>query len=725
MMTETPDQLPLRPGDLAPFMAGQWLVEPSLNRADREGQQVQLQPRIMHVLVCLAARAGKVVTREELLDTVWQDAVVCEDALTRTISELRRLFEDDRQQPRFIETIRKGGYRLLVPVTPADATEPAAAAAPARPADMPPAARTSEARHSPSRRRGLAALGLVCAAAVVAVLFFWIQGAYTAAPEQPQILRTMPFSSYSGSEADPAVSPDGTRVAFVWDGGEGKSFDLYVKQRDTETPLRLTEGEESVRFPAWSPDGATIAFTSRRDGRWGIFTVPAIGGPERRLTYSEARLTGLDWSPDGSLLAYSFGYWEGHQPCIMLFDPASGESRAITDPLPPNMCDHKPAFSPDGRQVAFLRYGGSFHEDIHLVPVAGGEVTALTERQRWVTGFDWTADGTQVIFSAAPDGRYRLWRVPAAGGPVTWLSTSGEMVQKPSLARNAHCLVFEQLSCDYDIWSVRDTGGDGPCPAPAPLITSTRMDYSPHISPDGRSVVFLSDRSGSREVWVCDGEGCHPRQLTRFGDRFLANPRWSPDGRRIAFSSNPDEEAAVCILDPATGETRRIGDPEQYAWFCDWSPDGQWVYFSSDRSGDHQIWRMKPDGTDAGQVTRDGGRRARVSPDGRSLWYGKLGQAGIWQVDLESGEERCAIEPPGGVAWASWEPSAGAIHYVEARTEDYLLARYDLSTGKSRPLALIPSHSNPSLAVSADGATILYGHADRVERDLVMAVDSF
>ena len=86
MMTELSDELPLRPGDPAPFMAGQWLVEPSLNRAAREGQQVQLQPRIMHVLVCLAARAGKVVTREELLDTVWQDAVVCEDALTRTIS---------------------------------------------------------------------------------------------------------------------------------------------------------------------------------------------------------------------------------------------------------------------------------------------------------------------------------------------------------------------------------------------------------------------------------------------------------------------------------------------------------------------------------------------------------------------------------------------------------------------------------------------------------------
>lgn len=723
MMTEVPEQLPGRPGEPAPFRAGPWLVEPSLNRAERDGRQVQLQPRIMHVLVCLAARTGKVVTREELLDTVWQDAVVCEDALTRTISELRRLFEDDPQEPRFIETIRKGGYRLLVPVTPAGVPTPVEAKGP--PADTPADSQLAEGPppvsvgaaerdRRPSRRR-LTILGIVLTVAVIAVGALWMQGAYTAAPEQPRILRTMPFSSYPGSEADPAVSPDGTRVAFVWDGGGGRNFDLYVKQRDTETPLRLTGTEESEHFPAWSPDGATIAFASRRDGQWGIFTVPAIGGPERRLTYSEARLTGLDWSPDGTRLAFSFGYWEGHQPCLMLLDPDTGESTPITDPVPPNMCDHKPAFSPDGRHIAFLRYGGRFHEDIHVVPVGGGEVRALTERQRWVTGLDWSPDGSRVIFSAAPAGHYRLWTVPAAGGPVTWLSTSGEMVQKPSLALKADCMVFEQISCDVDIWSVTDSGEGAPCPEPVSLIASTRMDYGPHLSPDGRSVVFISTRSGSREIWVCDGEGCHPRQLTRFGDRFLSSPRWSPDGRRIAFSSNPDEDASVFILDPAIGEAERIGDPGQYAWFCDWSPDGQWIYFASDSSGDDQIWRMTPDGTGAEQVTRNGGIRARVSPDGRSLWYCKLGQSCLWRMDLESGEEACALEPPEGKVWLNWELSEGAIHYVTVHDEGFLLARYDLEAGTSRSLALIPRHSNPSIAVSPDGRTILYERAERLE----------
>jgi len=719
MMTDAPEPLPRRPADLAPFRAGSWLVEPSLNRAERDGEQVSLQPRIMHVLVCLAARAGRVVSRDELLDTVWQDAVVCEDALTRTISELRRTFADDPQAPTFIETIRKGGYRLLAPVTPVAAApsgEPSVEQAV-------PAAPPSPSPRTRSRRRGLFTLALVLAAVVVAVLVLRTQGAHTAAPGPPRLLATQPFTSYPGSERDPALSPDGTRVAFVWDGGEGVNYDLYVKQRDTETPLRLTESEDNERYPAWSPDGSTIAFAGKRDGRCGIFTVPAIGGPEQRLTYAEAPITGIDWSPDGRRLVYTFTYHEGHQPCLMLFDPATGEHRPLTDPLPPNMCDHKPAFSPDGTRVAFLRYGGRFDEDIHLVPSEGGEVTALTERQRWVTGFDWTPDGTALVFGAAPDGRYRLWSVPAAGGPVTRLATPGEMAFTPSLALHAAGMVYEQLTCDCDIWALRDHGPDGPAPEASPLISSTRMDHSPHLSPDGRSITFVSTRSGSREIWVCEADGSGPRQLTSFGDRFVSHPRWSPDGRAIAFTANPDRATAVHLVDAATCEVRQLGDTAQGAMFCDWSPDGRFIYFVSDRSGEDQVWRMAPDGSAPEQVTRHGGLHARVSHDGRAVWYCKWGQTGLWRTDFETGEERCVLETPENERWVSWELGDGAVYYVMSATDHYRLTRRDLATGEARTLVKLPPLTAPTIAVSPDGRTILFEHPDRVERDLVFTAN--
>jgi TolB-like protein/DNA-binding winged helix-turn-helix (wHTH) protein/tetratricopeptide (TPR) repeat protein len=98
------------------FHLGDWRVEPRLNAVSRNGTTFRLQPKIMEVLVCLAQHAGEPVSKENLLGSVWPGTFVTDDVLTRAISELRRVFEDDAQQPHFIQTIPKRGYRLVVPV---------------------------------------------------------------------------------------------------------------------------------------------------------------------------------------------------------------------------------------------------------------------------------------------------------------------------------------------------------------------------------------------------------------------------------------------------------------------------------------------------------------------------------------------------------------------------------------------------------------------------------
>src|SRR5918997_2633188 len=104
----------------AEFRVGAFLVRPRLNRVVAPGGRVvQVQPKIMEVLLLLAGRAGEVVTREELFETVWAGTHVSEHVLARAISTLRKIFGDDRARPRFIETIPKTGYRLVAPVTDA------------------------------------------------------------------------------------------------------------------------------------------------------------------------------------------------------------------------------------------------------------------------------------------------------------------------------------------------------------------------------------------------------------------------------------------------------------------------------------------------------------------------------------------------------------------------------------------------------------------------------
>ncbi|MFH0947293.1 MAG: winged helix-turn-helix domain-containing protein [Planctomycetota bacterium] len=116
-MDNANDLLPTDPQAVPPFRVGAWLVRTDLNRLVQEDRSIQVRPRVMHVLVCLAHQPGQVISRGTLLNTIWGDVEIAEEGLTVAISELRRLLGDDARSSHSIETIRKVGYRLVAPVS--------------------------------------------------------------------------------------------------------------------------------------------------------------------------------------------------------------------------------------------------------------------------------------------------------------------------------------------------------------------------------------------------------------------------------------------------------------------------------------------------------------------------------------------------------------------------------------------------------------------------------
>lgn len=146
------------------FRVGAWLVRPRLNRVEGEdGRVTQVQPKIMDVLVLLASRAGEVVTKEVLLKTVWAGTHVTEHVLSRAVSELRKLFDDSAQEPRYVETIPKVGYRLIAPVTTAAAAAPPAEENPEIETPAPARAQAVRAWAGSAALGSLALLALVLA----------------------------------------------------------------------------------------------------------------------------------------------------------------------------------------------------------------------------------------------------------------------------------------------------------------------------------------------------------------------------------------------------------------------------------------------------------------------------------------------------------------------------------------------------------------------------------
>ncbi|MFZ1946082.1 MAG: winged helix-turn-helix domain-containing protein, partial [bacterium] len=641
-----------------------WLIEPALNRLSLEGEAIQIEPRIMHVLVCLAASSGRVVSRTALLDVVWSKAVVNEEALTQAISHLRRVFGDDPRSARIIQTIHKSGYRLLPPVVwegPASGGSAAAvptaaeAAAVVPTADAAPASAAPTAVQAPkppagprfTRTRVAVLLGALMVILVVVSVMATLPRSRMALLRKPVVWEALPLTSYPGHEIHPAISPDGTRTAFAWARDDGGNYDIYVKQRNTETPLRLTETEDVEFCPAWSPDGTEIAYARVSDSTASIWIVPAIGGPSRRVTVAGTNIKGIDWSPDGATLVYSAVADPLEPARVVVHFLETGESRAVAEPLPSSRGDIRPVFSPDGKRIAFARADRTGLDDLYVIGAAGGSLERITHSQHSIAGLDWTADGKSIVFCSAASwlSDTRLWRVNLDDGSLAWLPTVGHRPSRPSVATKGRGLVYEDLSLKSDIMLVPVGKVPGTSRAAArPVIASTQHDYGPQFSPTGRLISFISTRSGSPQVWICDSDGADPRQVTRLEQASIWSPCWSYDERYIAFGAAPEQVTGIYVAEVESGALRCISTADRHELPLGWSRDGRWLYCKSDLGDAWWVRRVRLDGSESADIMEKDVFRLAESMAGDRLIYSRSDVPGVWSASLDGADERCLID---------------------------------------------------------------------------------
>lgn len=671
----------------------------------------------MHVLVCLADRPGEVVSRDALLQAVWGDSIVGEEAITVAISELRRILKDNTKSPHYIETIRKGGYRLITEVRHAEADQPPPRTAEvnARPRTVPPAFDKREV--SKSRPWLIWAPAIILAILSIAIIQQWRKGP----PAEPAILKGRPFTSYPGNEMYPALSPDGKQVAFVWAGEDGDNYDIYVKQLDTETPLRLTDNPADESYPAWSPDGNTIAFV-RYGERAGIYIKPVLGGSERRLSFIENSVGGLDWSPDGRWIAFSAAADPKEPYLIALLSLETMEIKYLTFIQEEFTCDSWPAFSPDGKTIAFIRAGYSAQRDIFLIPTGGGTERRLTRFQHSIQGLDWTSDGRSLVIAAAPSGHFSLWRVTIDNGALAWLPTHSATVANPSIAVKGAGLVFEEHIFDCNIWRVPMTHPDA-CGVSGPFISSTRTDCQARYSQDGGRIAFISSRSGSREIWICDADGKRPRQLTNFNGAFIMEPRWSPDGNRLAFTAMPEGNASVYIMEIDSSLPKLLTHDNHNETRPFWSSDGEHLYFTREDAGRWQIWKMDQEGKSRVLVTDDGIEAFKESEDGLYLYYWRPLDFCICRLSLIDGERTCYTDGKVLSNWNCYTPTPKGVYSIQRKPGYSLLVFYDYSTCQTDSILALNEKRYIDIDISPDGQYLLYSGNEKYERDLILVED--
>jgi Tol biopolymer transport system component/DNA-binding winged helix-turn-helix (wHTH) protein len=693
---------------------GTFEVDVPAGELRKNGIKLKLQEQPLQVLCVLIEHSGEVVTREELRNRLWPaDTFVDFDhGLNAAIKRLRDALGDSAENPRFVETVTRRGYRFI--------------GVPGIPIATPSAA--------PRPRRGLftpriaVLMGLtVC---VLALPFLYYSHSLRSKAGEPTVT---PAVTNIGEKHTPSLSPDGQHLAFAWNGGAGNHFSLYVKLVGTEESLRLTK-QASIDFnPVWSPDGRYIAFCRIAKGGTGIYIIPAMGGVERRVRethwqevefYQVFWFFGrLAWSPDGKLLAYS-DRRDSSEPAasIFLLSLDSQEVRRLTSPQG-SVGDHNPVFSPDSRTLAFNRSSQGV-TSIYTAPVSGGEEQRLITGVQYGWGLAWTPDGRDIVFAKAgwlADAGW-LWKIPRGGGEPERLQFGQEGVE-PSIQGNR--LAYARQTANINIWrrKLNSLVSAGPSDR---FIYSTRMESGPQFSPDGSKIAFESTRSGAYEIWMCQSDGTGVVQLTRFNSS-TGTPRWSPDGQQIAFDSRASGNADIFVVDSQGGSPRRLTSEPSSEVVPTWSQDARWIYFASDRTGNHEVWKMPSTGGAATQVTHHGGFAAFESTDGRFLYYAKgMSVPGLWRIPTKGGEEVEIIGSLEAGHWGYWAVVENGIYYLDTKGKPGI-AYFNVTTRRTTrvfDLENRPATQAPGLAVSSDKGTILYTQLDALSRD-IMLVENF
>ena len=590
----------------------------------------------------------------------------------------------------------------------------------------------------PKPRRHLTWALSVAAALLTVTVGVWLVRSKN---EVPEVSLAVPLTSYPGSEDGPSFSPDGTQVAFAWDGEKQDNSDIYVKQIGIEPPYRLTNDPARDYSPAWSPDGRLIAFL--RDlspGKTAIMLIPQRGGSERIVTELNGSLGPLpygpylSWTPDSKWLVGATSTIGQHGGGLHLYSTETGEERPLTNPPVEEIGDTAPAVSPDGRTLVFSRVSPDFFNVTLWLLHLGAGYQPLGKEERVQTdnmtnaGAAWLPDGREFVFGSGTGTNFGLWRIAVSNGAIPKrINLDASNVSVPAISRVGNRLAFATQKVDLNIWRV-DLKGAGQKPGvPFRFIASTQTEQYPAYSPDGRRIAFMSDRSGTQEIWICDGDGSKTLQLTSFGGAAIYGPSWSPDSQNIALTvAQKGMKEDIYVVSVNGGVPRRMTtDPAEDKWPY-WSHDGKWIYFSSTRSGREEIWKMSSRGGEAAQITRDSGDIPQESPDGKYLYYMKGWPAAVsvWRATVDGSQEAKVLDSmdPGG----GWTVGKEGIYFF--RTPDKMghseMCFYEFATGQTRKIVTTQRPLQSRIVVSPDGRTILYPQFDE-SGSVLMLVENF
>ncbi|MGA7522908.1 MAG: winged helix-turn-helix domain-containing protein [Acidobacteriaceae bacterium] len=682
------------------FRFGLFEADTESGELRKSGTRVRLQAQPFQVLVCLLERPGEVVTREEIQQRLWgHDTIVDFDhSLGTAINKLREALGDSAENPRFIETLARRGYRFLAPVTavpeasaPISSVAAIAEAAPV-PAPAAPVTGTSVAAASPRRRH----LSQIAVAVVVAVgsmaAAYWAgsrgRGGYSTPPRITQITfsgRVSPGDPLF--ESFPGTATDGSRIYFPEiEDGQAVLAQALIADGETRT-LPLPEELAAPSLGELSPDGSRLLLrnhlaTAPEQALWVVST---IGGTARRIPGILAH--DATWMPDGQRILYARG------DDLYIARENGGESGKLAT-LPGRAFWLR--WSPDGKRLRLTLVNSETHTSTLWEMKSDGSGAHML-LEDWTSAAPaeccgiWTDDGRYYVFQSARGGDSNIWAIPEHGGlfggpqkPIP--ITNGPLsYEAPITARGGRRAFFIGLNPQSELLRY-DRDERAFVPYGEGLTMARRVEFS-H---DGQWTAWI--RQDDDSLWVSRKDGSARLEITGRPMQVFTM-HWSPDARRLVFMGRqPGKPWKIYTVDADGGHLQEVTNEARSEADPDWSPDGRALIFG--RLPDLMAEPSQPKDIELVDLATkalvklpgsDGLFSPRWSANGKYIAALSIDQKRLLLFDVATRTWRVLAQQ--NIADPSWSHDDTAIYFHDFAQADQPIYKVTVATGKIERMA--------------------------------------
>ena len=672
-------------------------VDASAGELRRDGIRIPLEERPFRALLILLRRAGQVVSRDELKRELWSPDVFIDfdHGLNTVIRKVRVALNDRSDEPRFIATVGRRGYRFLLPVE-AEAPAPPAVTVTASGAVAAAPARAVEAVVAAKQRHPLVAASLVVSICLLLGLIgYWLRPP----TPRPQVTDVEQLTNAGGAWHLEPMYADAQRVYYQSTGpleGDWKFRQLVLSSR-LDSPTTVPPGRFRIR--GLSRDGTMFLATTHGNVDHELWTVPVSGGEATRV--GDIVADDAAWSHDGASLLYS----QGNRMFLAHADGSSPRQLAAV-PDADSEIDHV-RWSPDDRIIRFSVYTATAVA-LWEVRADGSGLHALAfpwPGNAVENDGDWTPDGRYFIFRSHRTGTWNLWAlvektewwrrperspVQLTFGPLAYYqpvpAADGRRILAIGVQPSGELVRYDVAKKDF-----------------APFLDGDSIDHL-RYSDDRRWVAYVRFPDGT--LWRARSDGSEPLQLT-FPPAQVVNVRWSADGRRLAFDAREPGKVLKAYVISIDGGTRTPLPDEPFSQSApEWIPGSDALLYSRaygiEQPANVGLFRYE-NGRTQKVAGSEGLYHPMFSPDGRHLAAMEDSTSNLYLFDLQTGKRALLASQ---VAWPTWSPDS---RYVYCMRNGQGIMRVPIAGGPAEKVLDVPFRMISGYFTFAPDGALLMG----------------